>query len=186
MGNHRSLPSATRRLFLQQSMLALAALVAPSQLLAMENAAVNLGPRRLRVLSADEDRILAVVADTLIPQGGAFDTGARDIDLALRIDHYLDPTDNDLLTGLRGALLFVEHKSPELIGAPSPFSALSASERERCLLALKEAGPVAVSVFAALRGLCLFYFYTDEHSWPHIGYDGPLIAQSAPNPKNGG
>ncbi len=181
MNDSKAMPMATRRLFLQQSVLALAATIMPPTLLA----AVDLPAspessehKALQSLNADDYRVLAAVADTIIPSGGAFPTGARDINLVSRIDSYIHPSDEELITGIRGALMFTEHKAPELIGAKAPFTQLDDEQKEQVLHAMNQGSPLTNTIFTALRGLCLFYFYTDEQVWPHFGYDGPLILQA--------
>ncbi|GAA0687765.1 hypothetical protein GCM10009104_12440 [Marinobacterium maritimum] len=183
MGNNNKLPSATRRLFLQRTLLALGAVAAApalsTQALA-STASTAMATPKLVVLTAEDYHTLSVVTDTLIPRGGAFPLGALDIDLAARIDAYLDPEDAELMQGLRGALVFLEHKAPALIAQQSNFSALPAADRETLLLTLRDAGGDATAVFVALRSLCFFYFYTDEQAWPNIGYEGPLVKRSRP------
>lgn len=183
MGTTNKMPSATRRLFLRKSLLALGAVAAAPavSLNALANtAATALTLPKLNVLSSDDYKLLSIVSDTVIPRGGAFPTGALDIDLAARIDSYLEPEDTDLIQGIRGALMFVEHKAPALSGKEGLFSGLSADAREETLLALRAMGGPATAVFAALRGLCIFYFYTDEQAWTHIGYEGPLVKRGKP------
>lgn len=177
-----SLPAATRRLFLQRSVLALAAALAPPLVHAAAQAAAP-APVRLRALSADDYRILSVVSDTIIPTDET--PGAKSIDLAARIDRYIAPDDQELLQGIRGALMFIEHKAPELIGEKKTFSQLDPAGREKTLLTLNIASPLTNTVFTAIRGLCLFYFYTDEAGWKQLGYDGPLVQQSNSSPKTG-
>lgn len=179
MGNNSTLPSATRRLFLQRSLLALGALAAAPAVSTHAFADAASTPN-LKVLNAEDYRILAVVTDTVIPRDGAFPLGALDVDLAARIDAYLEPEDTKLLQGLRGALMFLEHKAPGLIGMDSQFTALPAEQRESLLLALRDAGGDATAVFAALRGISMFYFYTDEQAWPQFNYDGPLVRRGKP------
>lgn len=183
MGNKNHLPSATRRLFLRRSIMALGALAAAPAMTVQAvantaDSALNTPP--LAVLSAEDYRILSVVADTIIPSGGAFKLGAVDIDLAARIDSYLDPDDSAMLQGLKGALMFIEHKAPALAKMEGSFSSQPAESREALLLALRDAGGDGTAVFAALRGLCTFYFYTHEHVWPSVGYDGPLVKRGRP------
>lgn len=183
MGNQNNLPSATRRLFLQRALLALGAVAAApavSTRAIADTAAAAIGAPRLNVLSAEEYRLLSVVTDTVIPRGGPFPLGALDVDLAARIDSYLDPDDAELLQGIRGALMFLEHKAPALVGKDGTFSALPAKERESLLLTLRDTGGDATAVFAALRGLSMFYFYTADQAWPNIGYEGPLVKRGKP------
>lgn len=181
MGNHSTLPSATRRLFLQRSLLALGAAVAAPAISSAAFADTSaIDALSLKLLSAEDYRILSVVTDTLIPRDGAFPLGALDVDLAARIDTYLEPEDTELLQGLRGALMFLEHKAPGLIGSDKLFSELSPEQRESLLLTLRDAGGDATAVFAALRGISMFYFYTDEQAWPQFNYDGPLVKRGKP------
>ncbi len=183
MGNNNTLPSATRRLFLQRTLLALGAVAAAPALStqALANtASTAIATPKLDILTAEDYRILSAVTDTLIPRGGAFPLGALDIDLAARIDTYLDPEDAELMQGLRGALMFLEHKAPDLVGQQGNFSTQSAADRETLLLRLRDAGGDATAVFVALRSLCFFYFYTDEQAWPNIGYEGPLVERGRP------
>ncbi len=188
MNNTPSLPMATRRLFLKRTLIALAATLAPPSLYAaakLSGPAVDEAPS-LNALSSEGYQILSAASETLIPSGGAFPVGARDIDLAARIDRYLSPEDPDLLAGLQGALLFVEHKAPELIGKQERFTELDAAAREQTLLAMQHAGGVPLTIFAAVRNLSTFYFYTDQRVWPHIGYDGTLVQQAAATQQIGG
>lgn len=183
MGNKNNLPSATRRLFLRRSLLAFGALAAAPAMTAKAVAktadtVINTPP--LIVLSEESYRILSAVGDTVIPHGGAFPLGALDVDLAARIDSYLDPDDAELMQGVRGALMFIEHKAPALANMTGTFSSLSAENREKLFLTLRDTGGDATAVYAALRGLCLFYFYTHEHVWPGIGYDGPMVKRGRP------
>ncbi|SIQ60307.1 gluconate 2-dehydrogenase subunit 3 family protein [Marinobacterium stanieri] len=183
MGNKTNLPSATRRLFLRRSLLALGAIAAAPAMTTQaiaKTADSASALSSLSVLSQEEYRILTVVGDTVVPRGGAFNLGALDIDLATRIDSYLDPDDAPMLQGLRGALMFLEHKAPALAKMEGTFSALPAPQREGLLLALRDTGGDATAVYAALRGLCTFYFYTHEHAWPGVGYDGPLVKRGRP------
>lgn len=180
------LPAATRRLFIQRSVVALAAALSPPLLHAAANAGAlksPLAPPMLRALSADDYRLLAVVSDTIIPTDDT--PGATAIDLAARIDRYTPPGDQELIQGIRGALLFIENKAPELIGEKKTFSQLDPASREKALLAMNGASPLTSAIFAAMRGLCHFYFYTHEAGWKQIGYDGPLLQQANLSRKTG-
>ncbi|NVK41463.1 MAG: gluconate 2-dehydrogenase subunit 3 family protein [Oceanospirillaceae bacterium] len=184
MDNNNPLPSTTRRLFLQRSLIAMAAVAATPVLgsQALTSTAVTSGQTpTLKILSSEEYRTLAAVTDAIIPQSGAFPIGALDIDLAARIDHHLKAELTDVVAGVSGALMFIENKAPEAFaGKTARFSDLETSERESILLAMRDAGGVPTIIFSAMRGLSIFYFYTHEDAWPHIGYDGPLVKR--PNP----
>ena len=104
------------------------------------------------VLSEEEYHILQAIADTMIPPGGAFDLGASDVDLARRIDAYMPKIDGNVVTGIRGAMAFVEQKAPGLAGKEGTF-------------------------FLGLKWICLTYFYTMDKVWPSVGYDGPMLLE---------
>lgn len=187
MTRETSLPTVTRRLFLQRSVLALAAALSPTLLHA---AKATPTPEKteaapaLQAFSADDYRLLSVISEAFIPSE-ADSPGARTIDLAARIDRYTSPSDEALIQGIRGALLFIENKAPELTGETRKFSELDAAKKEKVLLAMNSASPLTTTIFVAVRGLCMFYFYTDEAGWKQLGYDGPLITPSNPSRKAG-
>lgn len=177
MTNKMQLPEATRRLFLKRSFQALAVTAALPALSTLNVAFAenNDKTKALLALSPDIYKILVSVSDTYIPQGGAFDLGAIDIDLAQRIDFYLAKNDPAVAQGVSGALQFIEYKSAEIMGEKGFFSTLSLTKRTQIIQTLSEASGMGVQIYAALRGLCMFFFYTDEKSWQPIGYQGPLV-----------
>lgn len=180
MRRDTSLPGVTRRLFLQRSVLALAATLAPAlshAVAASPATGAPLATPALLAFSADDYRLLSVVSEAFIPSEPD-SPGARTIDLAARIDRYTSPQDESLIQGVRGALLFIENTAPELIGETRKFSQLDPANQEKVLLALNTASALTTMIFVAVRGLCLFYFYTDEAGWKEMGYDGPLVSQS--------
>ena len=184
----RQLPEVTRRIFLRRSLQTLGAVAATSLLPAFGESATRTAPDRvfseaqgkpLKVLSAQDYRILDAVADTIIPRGGSFELGARDVDLPLRVDRYLSGSDPELTAGVLGSLQFIEHQAPAgLTGGEKPFSSLPLNSRTAILQALPAGDDLAVQIYAGLKGLCAFLFYTDDASWAPIGYDGPWVQQA--------
>jgi hypothetical protein len=173
------LPSMTRRIFLNGTLQALGAAVAlplaPRSLFAAAETAADAAP--LRVLSPGEYQVLAAIADTMIPHGGAFDLGARDVDLARRVDAYLPKMHPDIVTGFRGALVFVEQQAPQLAGKTGSFSALAPEDRGAVFDAMVAAGGVPAGAFLGLKYVCMTHFYTLDAVWPAIGYDGPMLLE---------
>lgn len=173
------LPETTRRVFLNRTLQALgAAAVLPLASAGFANAPKeDLKPETLKLefLNAGEYATLDAVGDTLIPAGGAFEIGARDVDLARRIDSYLPRMDPGVATGFRGALAFIEKEAPGLAGKQAPFSALSESERAAALTAMLQDDGLARGVFTATKYVCVVHFYTIEDTWQFTGYDGPLV-----------
>jgi len=135
----------------------------------------------LLALHPSELPILESVAESFVPTGGAFATGAREVGLARQIDALAAAQGPDVVRGLRGALWIVELASGPLAGHYIRFSRLSPEQRTASLEALvaSRLAP-ARDVFAGLKQLCLFTFYCQEASWPATGYDGPWVRRPAP------
>lgn len=178
------LPEVTRRTFLRGTLRGAGAIALVPTLAvgcAPERAAE--APRDLRVLGAAEWSLLDAIADTFVPRGGAFEAGARDVDLATRVDAYLAGERSEIVRGVRGALLLVEWVSPVASGRLGRFSALDADARTACIDALRASRFATLrEVFAGLKTLCLFLFYSTDASWGALGYDGPLVRAGAAAP----
>lgn len=127
-------------------------------------------------LGARELSILEAVAETIVPSGGPFAVGAREVGLATRLDRLAQAQGPDVVQGLRGALWLVELGGGLSVGRAARFSSLSAEERERVLAALSTSRiALARDVFTGLKQLTVFGFYAAEASWPATGYDGPWV-----------
>ncbi len=173
------LPEFTRRIFLSRTLQALGAAAAlPAVGVgAMAAESVAKTTPALKVLTLPEYAVLAAIADTIIPHGGAFDLGATDVDLARRIDSYLPKLHPDVVTGVRGALVFVEQQAPEFAKKQGTFTTLSGAERAEVLQAMSAAPGVPASVFLALKFTCCNYFYSLDATWKYTGYDGPMLLE---------
>ena len=173
------LPEYTRRLFLNRTLQALGA-VALAPLAQGATVAATGGENTAPAgLSSAEYATLDAVADTMIPHGGAFELGARDVNLARRIAQYLPRLHPDVVNGIRGALAFTEQQAPGLIGKKTAFSTLPAAERAAVLSALLAAGGLPATVFLGLKSVCMTHFYTLDSTWRFTGYDGPMLAEVA-------
>ncbi len=175
----RELPDFARRTFLSRGLQALGAaaalpFVAGQVLAATDETSAT---PALQVLSPGEYAVLAAVADTMVPRGGAFEMGAIDVDLARRIDSYLPRLHPDVVTGVRGALAFVEQQAPGLAKKTGTFTALAPADREAVFAAMLAAPGLPASVFLALKFLCVSHFYTLDATWKFTGYDGPKLLQ---------
>jgi hypothetical protein len=172
------IPDFSRRTFLTRSLQVLGAAaalpLAASPLLAAERTS---SAPALKVLAPGEYAALAAVADTMIPRGGAFATGALDVDLARRIDGYLPRMHPDVVTGIRGALAFVEQQAPALAKKAGTFTALAEPERAEVFAAMLAAPGLPAAVFLALKFVCMSHFYTLDVTWKSTGYDGPMLLE---------
>lgn len=175
------LPEVTRRSFLSGALRGAGAIaLVPAFAVGCAPERAREAPSDLRVLGAAEWALLEAIADTFVPRGGAFEPGARDVDLATRVDAYLAGERVEIVRGVRGALWLVEWASPLASGRLGRFSALDAEARIACIDALRTSGLATLrEVFAGLKTLCLFLFYATDASWSAIGYDGPLVRREA-------
>jgi hypothetical protein len=99
------------------------------------------------------------------------------VDLARRIDGYLPRMHPDVVTGIRGALAFVEQKAPGLAKKDGAFTALQAADRTAVFSAMLAAPGLTASIFVALKYLCCGHFYTMDRTWKYTGYDGPMLLE---------
>lgn len=175
-----SIPDLSRRAFLSGGVKAAGVLaLLPGMSLGCAAEDVARAPSDLRVLTASEWTVLDAVGDAFVPAGGAFEAGARSVDLATRIDAFVAEESPALLAGLATALLLVERVSPLLTGSLAPFSRLDEAGRTACLEALCASRIGALrDAFAGMKTLCLFAFYSADASWPALGYDGPLVGRT--------
>lgn len=184
------LPMFTRRVFLNRTLQALGAVAAvplagraeksgAGGIEATEQGAPAVATPAPGFLTAEQFLTLDALGDTLIPQGGAFDLGARDVGLARRIDGYLPKLDPAVAQGIRGSLVFVEQTAPALAGKAAPFSGLSADERTSVLNAMLQAGGLPAGILFAMKYVCISHFYTMDKTWQFTGYDGPMLLEDA-------
>lgn len=132
----------------------------------------------LRVLNRYEYRTLACIGDTLIPQGGPFEEGAADFDLARRYDVYLSDEPPSNIKTFKRALNLIEYGPVIFERRLVTFSNLDATER------LQHWHHWEVSdrllrrqVALAFRRFLYMMFYDQSAVWPYIGYPGPSLPE---------
>jgi hypothetical protein len=184
------IPEMTRRVFLNQTLQALgvaaamplaacaASAVQPSTGTGAKSGSAAAIPP-LGFLTPEQYVALEAISDTIIPRGGAFETGARDVGVAARIDSFLPRLDPAVAQGFRGALVFVEQQAPMLAGKSAPFSGLSEEDRTAVCGAMLRAGGLPAGIFLAMKFFSLSYFYTTDATWQHTGYDGPMLLEDS-------
>lgn len=172
--------SLSRRVFLSRAIQAAGALaVLPAAACAPPGPAAA-GAEGLLALQSAELPILEAVSESFVPTGGAFETGAREVGLARRIDAFAAAQGPDVVRGLRGALWIVELAGGPLAGHYGRFSRLSPEARIASMRALATSRlALPRDVFAGLKQLCVFTFYCQDASWPATGYDGPWVGRDA-------
>jgi hypothetical protein len=132
----------------------------------------------LRVLSPRQFRTVEAIVDTIVPAGGAFPVGGRDVGLAREIDAYLAVMPDELQGDLKLGLTYIEY-APVLVRRKlGTFSGLPASERARVWGIWETSGEdVPSRLTMGVRRLCFSKFYDHEEVWPYIGYPGPLFTE---------
>jgi hypothetical protein len=170
------IPELSRRVFLRRSLHA-AGLVAMLPGVSMGCAPdASRAPADLRVLDARTWAVLDAVADAYVPRGGPLELGARDVELARRIDGFLAGESPALQRGVGAALFVFEWIAPALAGRAARFSSLDEAGRTACVAALCQSRiGLLREVYAGLKELCVFSFYAVDATWPATGYDGPWI-----------
>ncbi len=131
--------------------------------------------RGLRALTDREYRTLAQLARALFPEGGAFPTGASDVDLARAFDVFLADEPAWNRKDLSRALFLIELGPLFFEGRLRTFSRLSPEEGLAHFERWAAAGLLRRQVAAAFRKFLSLVFYDTPGVWPHIGYDGPLV-----------
>ncbi|MEW5851392.1 MAG: gluconate 2-dehydrogenase subunit 3 family protein [Myxococcota bacterium] len=132
-----------------------------------------------QTLSGKEFAILCTLVNHLIPDEPGHPT-VRDTRVAQRIDRELAFHQGKMIDDFKAALLLVEHGGVAH-GTFTRFSRMTSEEQEQRLAQMVESAlEVERQAFASIRLMAVFFHYTDERTWPHIHYAGPLIP--VPNP----
>ncbi len=140
------------------------------RLLRAGDAPLVLAPREFAILRAFGKRILP---------GDAENPGADSLAVPTRIDRELSFHRPALQNDVRDALLLVEWWP--LLTRLTRFSALSDTEQDAELSAMMTSRLVwRRAAFQGLKFLIMFFHYTQDASWPVIGYHGPWVARVPP------
>lgn len=132
-------------------------------------------PHDLRVLSPDEYLIADAFADALIPHGGAFEPGARDVDLIRHLDGFLTHEPEPVVRGLTSSLWTLEYGGVLLVGRFGRFTAMSAQSRTVYLQKLPLGFEIGRTIYLGLKHSLYFLFYNLDQTWQYVGYDGPWV-----------
>ncbi len=124
-------------------------------------------------------RTLEAAAEAVVPTGGPYPLGAREVEAAKRIDAMMATEDPVAVEQLEGALTALEWITVFRYGRR--YASLPLDKRIAALEELLE------SRFALLRRvgggvtkLVLFATYNADAMWPHLGYDGPWVLRVEP------
>jgi hypothetical protein len=127
--------------------------------------------RKLRALSAKEFLVLQAVARRILASDGPAPS-CDEVEAPLHADAYLARLDEALRSDLRALLHLFEHGS----SLKGRFTRMSGEQQDRVLAAWESSGSgLKRRGFQALKTLCLFGYWRDDRTWPHIGYSGPTV-----------
>lgn len=129
----------------------------------------------LRCLSDQEYRTLQQLALALFPREGGFPVGAEDLDLARSFDAFLADEPEWNRADLQKGLFLLEYGPVIFERRLVTFSHLGAAERLAHFERWAEGGLVRRQLALALKRFLALVFYDQPGTWPHIGYEGPLI-----------
>jgi len=181
---HLAASPLSRRGFLRIGAAASAAIVGAGALAGCTHLTHDDGPdEQPDVLTRRELATLAAIADRVIVPGADGPT-ARDARTARRIDRELAFNEGTLVDDVRAALALMEY-GPFLDLRWRPFTRLAADEQDAYLRASAESRwTLRRNALNGLRFLCLFFYYTDDRTWPAIGYGGPMVERKLPEAAN--
>lgn len=132
---------------------------------------------RPSLLSIKEYAVLSALADEIIKPFGK-SPSLKEAMTALRIDReLLLHRDSTLAEDMKVSLQLLEH-APLLDGLGTRFTNLSPQDRQIFLknCASASAG-LRRSAYSGVRFFIIFFYYTDDRTWPGIGYGGPLVEE---------
>jgi hypothetical protein len=136
---------------------------------------------RPRTLSAKELAVLCVFCSRVV--GDAAGTvSSETTQVALRIERELEFHHQKMVEDIKASLLLVEHGGL-IHGSFTRFTRQDeAAQHQRLLDMTSSSVELERAAFAALRLMAVFFHYTDEKTWPGIGYAGPLVPVPSPPP----
>ena len=127
------------------------------------------------LLSIKEYAVLDALAGAMIHplKGGP---GVRAAMTALRIDRELSfHHETSMADDVKASLALLENMTA-LDGLGPRFTGLNDKDKQTFLANCAAAGPgLRRAAFNGIRFLVLFFYYSDERTWPGVGYSGPLV-----------
>jgi hypothetical protein len=127
-------------------------------------------------VTVDEDAVLLAACEALFPPTDGL-PHPRELDLTGNVRRYVRHMPGPVAWQLRGLLRIVELRT--IATAGQTFSALPLDARIAFLtgLAHRGTGPDRLIV-NALRQVCAMGYWQSPQTWPHLGYDGPLVGRA--------
>ena len=124
-------------------------------------------------LNARETRTLSAAAEIVLPSGGPFALGFRDIDYLQFVNRYLELAPKDANFLLHLILWTVEYLGWIFLWLPARFSNMSLAKRQQLLDRMRHNRVFIVrGFFLLLSTVLLIPFYRDRRVMDAIGYVG--------------
>jgi len=124
------------------------------------------------ILSARELKILTGIAEVFFPPGGAFEPGARDVDLNGLFNRFGQGFDRITLLGFRLMLGALWYLPVIFLGKPRTFGKLSSREQIRYLLKFEKSRLYSLrGIFMAVKAFLSMLIFSDEQVEKSIGYE---------------
>jgi len=94
---------------------------------------------------------------------------------ARRIDREMSFASKKMASDVQSSLLYLEF-SPLLHSKLGKFSGMSVNDQNAYISVLQNSKDITEkSIYNGLRFMIVFFYYTDERTWPSIGYKKPLM-----------
>ncbi len=125
--------------------------------------------KELKVFNQKLYNIIQVIGDTIVPSGGAFQIGSKDVDGALLLDHYIDRM-SKLQLKLIKLILYVFEYTPMLTKFKK-FSAMTPEQRLSYLLSWENSRFLFKrNIFLLIKMMIMMAVYSDDRVSAAIDY----------------
>ncbi len=126
-----------------------------------------------KTLSAREQRTLSAAAEAILPEGGPFNLGHRDVDSVGFAHELMEHVPFEVRALLHVILFFLEYLAWAFAGGPGRFSRMSVDRRNRVLDGMRSSRVFAFrGFFILLSTVLLVPFYNSPQVMDAIGYHG--------------
>ena len=179
------MPDMTRRSFLRYCAIT-------SGLMALGNLRLAPGPREAlagavyqwRVLGEKEAAVLAAVMERMMRGDDPELPPVRQTKAVETADWALAYAAEEQQVQFRWLLRLFQWSPPLMIRHFAPFTALAAADQDRCLQAWEQSSIGWLHLgFRALKNVSALGYYSQDATWPVIGYRGPWVPRQARSPR---
>jgi len=142
--------------------------------------AVGSGTERARVLDDDDADLLMAIVERMVWTGEQSAPAPREIGTLASIEAALATLDETLVEELRLALRLVEYWPVLMEWRFGRFRSLSPEAQDQSLEGWRRSRiETRRRVFYALRNLALLGYWSQDETWPLIGYPGPWVRSTS-------